>query len=111
MRTSPTYESALIDAIAKLIVVDGAASDLELEAAGFLYSYGRGDAVSTAFVDEAIAQQNQDGGWLVGNDERPGSDWHASITGIYLLLHAYCGARDYPPMLAPPRPASNAAPR
>jgi len=101
MPAAADYEKALLDGVAGLIVDDGAASDLELEAAGFLYAYGRGDMVHPTFVDEVMAQQNDDGGWLVGVSEQRGSDWHASIIATYLLLHAYCGERAYPPMLAP----------
>jgi len=101
MPVSADFESALIDGVAQLIKVDGTVTDLELEAAGFLYAYGHGDRVDAAFIDEALASQNSDGGWLLSNTEQPGSDWHATTTATYLLLHAYCGKRDYPPMLAP----------
>jgi hypothetical protein len=101
---APTgYEPGLTKAVAELIAVDGVTTDLELEAAGFLHLYGRGALVNPAYVDEAVALQKDDGGWLEAASETPGSSWHASINGLYLLLHAYCGERDYPPMLAATR--------
>lgn len=93
------YENALVRAVAQLVVVDGGITDLELEAAALLSAYGRADALDGAFVDEAVAAQNEDGGWLIGTGETPGSDWHATTLGLYFLLHAYCGPRSYPPML------------
>lgn len=97
---APGYEQALSAALPELIAADGETHDLELEAAGFLHLYGRGDLVGPAFVDETVRLQHADGGWLRTTSERGGSDWHASIDALFVLLHAYCGPREYPPMLA-----------
>jgi hypothetical protein len=97
------YEAQLRAAVSELIAVDGQASDLELEAAGFLHLYGAHVQVPAAFVAEVVELQQPDGGWLREVGEVTGSSWHASVNGLFVLLHAYCGARDYPPMLAPAR--------
>lgn len=99
---APAYERHLLEGVAALIASDGELSDLELEAASFLFLYGQGDRVDTALIDETTARQNSDGGWLETFGDDKGSDWHATVSALFVLLHSYCGERDYPPMLAGP---------
>ncbi len=76
-------------------------TDLELEAAAFLYLAGQGTLVSDAFVQRVIATQNDDGGWSPSSDTHSISSWHASVLGLMILLHVEFPAASYPPMLAP----------
>ena len=89
-------------ATARLIYNDSVVTDLELEAAAFLYLAGQGSLVSDTFIEQVIAVQNYDGGWLQSSDRPDTSYWHASILGLMLLLHVQNPADSYPPMLAPP---------
>jgi len=91
-------------ATAKLIYDDSVVTDLELEAAAFLYLAGQGALVSDTFVEQVIAVQNYDGGWLRYSNEPSGSYWHATILGLMLLLHVQNPADAYPPMLAAASP-------
>ena len=88
----------------KLIYNDSVVTDLELEAAAFLYLAGQGSLVSDTFVEDVIKVQNSDGGWLYSSDQPGTSYWHASILGLMLLLHVQNPADSYPPMLAPASP-------
>jgi hypothetical protein len=89
---------------AALIGDDSVVDDLELEAAAFLYLAGQGALVDDAFVECVIALQNDDGGWLPSSDTPGDSHWHATISGLLLLLHVEFPADSYPPMLAPASP-------
>jgi hypothetical protein len=72
--------------------------DLELEAAVFLYLAGQGDLVKPDFIEKVILAQNQDGGWSIsGNDQN--SDWHPTILGLLLLLHANSPLESFSPVL------------
>ena len=62
-------------------------TDLKLEAAAFLYLAEKGSLVTDRFVASVIVTQNHDGGWGKRRDGRDGSDWHATILGLLLLLH------------------------
>jgi hypothetical protein len=62
-------------------------TDVKLEAAAFLYHAGQGALVNHAFVESVIRTQNTDGGWGVRRDGQRGSDWHATVLGLLLLLH------------------------
>jgi hypothetical protein len=62
-------------------------SDLKLEAAAILYLAGQGALVDNVFVGSVIVTQNDDGGWRRSPDGNGGSDWHATILGLLLLLH------------------------
>lgn len=88
-------------ATAALIGNDQVVTDLELEAAAFLYLAGQGALVNDAFVDRVIKVQNSDGGWLFSSGTPGNSDWHSSILGLFILLHREYPANSYPPMLAP----------
>jgi hypothetical protein len=87
---------------AALIDDDPVVTDLEFEAAAFLYLAGQGTLVDDAFVERVIAVQNDNGGWSYSSD-MPGSvpNWHVSILGLMILLHVEYPADSYPPMLAP----------
>jgi len=91
-------------ATATLIGNDPVVTDLELEAAAFLYLAGQGALVDGAFVDRVIAVQNYDGGWLLSSNTPGKSDWHPSILGLFLLLHREYPADSYPSMLDPASP-------
>jgi hypothetical protein len=86
---------------AALINGDQVVTDLELEAASFLYLAGQGALVPTAFVSQVIAVQNSDGGWRASSDAQGASDWHSSVSGLMVLLHVEYPSDSYPPMLAP----------
>jgi hypothetical protein len=88
---------------AALINTDSTTTDLEMEAAAFLYLAGQGDLVDDSFVERVIASQNDDGSWGQFND---GEDpdywhWHSTILALMFLLHVECPADTYPPMLDP----------
>jgi hypothetical protein len=89
---------------AALINNDQVVTDLELEAAAFLYLAGQGGLVDNAFVERVIAVQNDDGGWLLSSDTPGESHWHATVLGLLLLLQLEYPSDSYPPMLASPSP-------
>ena len=92
----------LYRANAELIDDNAVVTDLELEAAAFLYLAGQGTLVDDAFVKRVIAVQNTDGGWLNASDApEDASHWHPTVVGLLLLLHVEYPADSYPPMLAP----------
>ena len=82
---------------AALINSDPFVTDLELEAAAFLYLAGEGTMVDDAFINSVIDDQNIDGSWDPPNAYK----WHATVLGLLLLLHVEYPADFYPPMLAP----------
>jgi len=91
-------------ATAALIDDNSVVTDLEIEAAAFLYMVGQGALVDNAFINRVIAVQNDDGGWFASSDMPGESFWHASILALLLLLHVEYPADSYPPMLAPASP-------
>jgi len=90
----------LYRANAELIDDNPVVSDLELEAAAFLYLAGQGTLVDYAFIESVIAVQNYDGGWLGYSDESGASQWHPSVVALMLLLHIEYPSDSYPSMLA-----------
>jgi hypothetical protein len=90
---------------ASLINNDTVVTDLELEAASFLYVAGQGSRVDRAFIDNVLATQNADGGWSETSGLGTNSYYHASVLGLLLLLHVEYPKSAYPPMLSPPTPA------
>ena len=94
----------LYRANAELIDDNPVVSDLELEAAAFLYLAGQGALVDDAFVERVIAVQNYDGGWLSYSAEPGASHWHPTVVALMLLLHVEYPSDSYPPMLAPVSP-------
>lgn len=96
------FIEAMYQENAKLIGDNPAIDDLELEAAAFLYIAGQGELVDESFVERAIAQQTEDGGWWTNSAVPGDSDWHTTAAALLLLLHVGCPAENYPPMLAPP---------
>ena len=72
--------------------------DLELEAAVFLYLAGQGELVNPIFIERVIETQNDDGGWSISGKSVV-SDWHPSVLGLLLLLHANSPLDYYPPIL------------
>jgi hypothetical protein len=98
---SEDFKDNLYRANAALVNGDSAVTDLELEAAAFLYLAGQGALVDEAFVQHVIAAQNYDGGWSASSDSADNSFWHTSVLGLMLLLHVEYPASSYPPMLPP----------
>ena len=98
---SEDFIESVYAANAALIDDDSVVTDLELEAAAFLYLAGQGTRVDNAFVERAIAVQNDNGSWPYSSDLPGESYWHASILGLMFLLHVKYPADSYPPMLAP----------
>ncbi len=94
------FKTSVFRASAGLIDNGSRVTDIEIEAAALLYAAGQGKLVSDAFVQRVIATQNLDGGWS-NPDVGAGSDWHASVLALMLLLHVEFPAASYPPMLAP----------
>ncbi len=86
---------------AALIGNDPVVTDVELEAATFLYMAGQGSMVNAGFIQKVIATQNIDGGWSTSTGSPDGSHWHSSVLGLLLLLHVQYPSDSYPPMLAP----------
>lgn len=85
---------------AALINGDNVVTDLELEAAAFLYLAGQGRLVDSNFAAKVVAVQNSDGGWRLSSNAPDKSDWHPSVLALFLLLHLENPAESYPPMLA-----------
>jgi hypothetical protein len=83
---------------AALINSDSSVTDLELEAAAFLYIAGQGNLVNDTFLEHVIADQNENGGW----DPPNAYEWHSTVLGLLLLLHVEYPADSYPPTLAQP---------
>ena len=101
MPVSDKFINNVYSATAEIINTDSDVTDLELEAAAFLYLAGQGDLVDNVFVERVIAAQNSDGGWLSDNDSPDKSNWHSTISALFFLLHVKYPAESYPPMLAP----------
>lgn len=84
---------------AALINGDNVVTDLELEAAAFLYLSGQGELIDSAFIESVMASQNDDGGWALSSDSRGDSHWHSTILGLLFLLHVEFPSNSYPPVL------------
>jgi hypothetical protein len=95
------FVESLYHANAALIGNDLVVTDLELEAAAFLYLAGQSRLVDYAFVQRVVATQNYDGGWSFSSDTADSSYEHTSALGLMLLLHVEFPAFSYPPMLSP----------
>ena len=94
------FTGNLYRANAALINNDSVVTDLELEAAAFLYLAGQHTLVSTAFAQRVIASQNGDGGWLLTSDKPGNSDWHPTVLALFVLSQLEYPAVSYVPMLA-----------
>ncbi len=94
------FRESVYHASAGLIDGDPVVTDLELEAAAFLYMAGQGTLVDASFVQSAAAAQNYDGGWSSSSGTSESSNWHASVLGLMLLLCVEFPAVSYSPMLA-----------
>lgn len=83
------------------LIGDGSViTDVQIEAAAFLYEAGQSLLVNDTFVQRVIAVQNYDGGWPMSSDTPDGSNWHTSVLGLMLLLYVEFPAASYPPMIA-----------
>jgi hypothetical protein len=96
------FKEAVYQTTAGLVDDDQVVTDLELEAAAFLYVAGQGALVDGAFVERVIATQNYDGGWSYSSGMLESSNWHTSVLGLMLLLHVEFPAASYPPMISTP---------
>ncbi len=94
------FRESVYLASAGLIDGDPVVTDLELEAAAFLYMAGQGTLVDAAFVQSAVAVQNLDGGWSSSSGTSESSNWHASVLGLMLLLSVEYPDVSLSPMLA-----------
>ena len=94
----------LYNANAELIDENPVVSDLEMEAAAFLYLAGQGALVEDAFIERVLVVQNYDGGWSSYSDESGTSQWHTTVVALMLLLHVEYPSDSYPPMLASASP-------
>lgn len=94
------FKTSVYQATAGLIDDNSVITDIELEAAAFLYAAGQGELVSDAFVEQVIAVQNYDGGWSPSSDVQDDSFWHASVLALMLLLNVEFITTSYMPMLA-----------
>lgn len=95
------FTESLYNANAALAGNGGVVTDLEMEAAAFLYLAGQGNMVNPAFVQNVLATQNDDGGWSPSSDVHSVSAAHPSVLGLMILLHVDFPAASYPSMLAP----------
>jgi len=95
-----SYVDQLYLANAALIDDDSVVTDLELEAAAFLYLSGRGSLVNEDFVNRVIMAQNDDGGWSLSSKDHGNSYWHSTIVGLLLLLHLEYPAQSYEPTIS-----------
>lgn len=94
---------SLIEANVASINNDEAVTDLEIEAAAFLAMSGQSSLVPSVFIEKVIAAQNSDGGWPTINTGSEGSNWHASVLALLLLLHQKYPDTSYTPVLAAPQ--------
>jgi hypothetical protein len=94
------FYDSLYHANAALIGTDSAVTDVELEAATFLYIAGQVSIVNPDFIQSVIAAQNIDGGWLESSGNAGSSNWHSSVLGLLLLLQVENPFASYPSMLA-----------
>jgi hypothetical protein len=85
---------------AQLVDNDQTVTDLELEAAAFLYLANQNDLVNNSFIEKAIAAQKTDGGWTTTGKQTDQTNWHPTILALLLLLHEQYPADSYPPTLA-----------
>lgn len=85
---------------AQLIDDDQTVTDIELEAATFLYLAEQNELVSDSFVEEVILAQKDDGGWTISGNKTDQSNWHPTILALLLLLHEQNPTDSYPPTLA-----------
>ncbi len=95
------FEEELYRENAALINSDNVVTDLELEAAAFLYLAGQSGLVNSSFAAKVVASQNGDGGWRLTSNAPDSSNWHPSVLALFILLQVEHPAQSYPPMLAP----------
>jgi len=96
-----SFLEALYQDTADLIGNDPVVTDLELEAATFLYLADKGSMVDNVFIQNVVEAQNVDGGWC-DPEFSLDSNWHSSVLALLLLLHVQNPAGAYSPMLAQP---------
>jgi hypothetical protein len=76
-----------IQQIAKIPDVDLRMTDLELEAATFLFYMGSEQLLPPGFVDSVLETQQPDGGWSGDSALDPDSGhWHATSLALWMLL-------------------------
>lgn len=80
-------EPVVLERLAAIPNADSRVTDLELEAATFLYYWGRDDLVPDGFVAAALAAQGEDGGWSPDSEQQPEArHWHPTSLALWMLL-------------------------
>jgi len=102
------FRERVASGMAKLLAPADGISDLEIEAATFLYGMGRGALVPRAFLDALVLAQLGDGGWSADPAAEPDTpNDHTSALALWLLLEATVPDAEKGPFL--PQPAAQAA--
>ena len=86
------------DALVRVVEQVGFSSEATLEAIGILLHRGEQTLVDPEWVDTIRSQQHDDGGW--GYGER-GSNLHATVLALWVLLHFDHPNAPPTPMIAP----------
>ena len=95
------FTNQLYLATAAIINNDSEVTDVEIEAAAFLYEAGQGQLVSSSFIHLVMINQNVDGGWAPASDIQPNmSDWHPTFLALMLLLNVDHSSNTYRPWLS-----------
>ena len=83
---SRRLHSIALQQMAKIIEVDLRVTDLELEAATFLYYMGHEHLVPPGYIDNVLATQREDGGWSGDSALVPETGhWHATSLALWML--------------------------
>ncbi|MFO0981353.1 MAG: hypothetical protein U1E76_06290 [Planctomycetota bacterium] len=94
LELGPTFETDLVERMAKLLTLDDRITDVEVESATFLYCMGHGDRVPSVFLDLVVAKQLEGGGWSNDSVAHAGvPHWHTSALALWLLLEAERGTK------------------
>ena len=87
------FRRNVIERMALLLDPADGLTDVEIEAAAFLHTLGRGDLVPEGFLAAVLAAQHEDGSWSHDTREEPqASDWHASCLALWYVLEATTAA-------------------
>jgi len=104
------FMNSLYVATAALINNDMNLTDIEIEAAAFLYQAGQGQLVNSSFIQLVITNQKPDGGWPATSIINPNdSYWHSTSLALILLLNVDHPSSTYRLWLATPQNNQNQA--